>query len=288
MRLGAAGGCAKVVAMPSKPPSKELAELVRRHRKALGLTQLALARRVGLSAKHVNSIERASATASRATVLALANVLDAAPDVRDRLLVAAGYAVVAEPVPANTDAHSAVAAWTGHLCALPCFAFSNRGALLARNALAHLVLEAVFGPETPTEGGNFSAASLWSTLSRRIVHFPVFAGAIVERARREAAARRRAVISYDELSAILPGQEPSSGAPSWPWLPFQVDLDERCAFEVWFLSAGGPPLTAYDSPTVVLLVPTDDAAVRQLARLQERLAAADQVRANERMCAAVA
>ncbi len=69
---------------------------LRRLREGAGLSQSAVAKRVGLNASYINRLESGEREPPRAeTVLALADGLGVSGDERDRLLVAAGHLPVA-------------------------------------------------------------------------------------------------------------------------------------------------------------------------------------------------
>lgn len=65
--------------MPIKPSNRILAENVRRHRRALGITQEELARRLGVSQPRIAEIERAKGNVSMQTLDDLADSLEVAP-----------------------------------------------------------------------------------------------------------------------------------------------------------------------------------------------------------------
>ncbi|MGF1454176.1 MAG: helix-turn-helix domain-containing protein [Alphaproteobacteria bacterium] len=69
-------------------------ELLRSHRQARGVSQLALGVQTGLSQKHVSFLETGRSQPGRSVVLRLAEGLALAPGQRDRFLRAAGFAPV--------------------------------------------------------------------------------------------------------------------------------------------------------------------------------------------------
>src|SRR5262245_21849338 len=73
-------------------PPRDFGELLRDWRERRGMTQLALALRAGVSARHVSFLETGRARPSREMVLTLAEHLDIPLRARNTLLLAAAFA----------------------------------------------------------------------------------------------------------------------------------------------------------------------------------------------------
>jgi len=80
----------------------EFASLLKRKRKASGLSQSALAKAAGISPSYLNRIEKGDRNPPPAdTILRIASALRLSPAETDQLLVAAGYAPRRSPLPSS-------------------------------------------------------------------------------------------------------------------------------------------------------------------------------------------
>ncbi|MEV7593959.1 helix-turn-helix domain-containing protein [Streptomyces sp. NPDC089922] len=153
----------------------ELGARIRDLRRACALSQLELAALAGVSARHLSFVENGRSRPSRKVLLRLAEGLEAAPDLRDSLLVKAGYAPLADPA-GPLAGRTAVAEYVAgvHGAGGPAAAAGRRVLERApRTAVSALVL-AGGGPGTAATS---AAAALASRLGLRgVAAFGVEAG----------------------------------------------------------------------------------------------------------------
>ncbi|WP_328723149.1 helix-turn-helix transcriptional regulator [Streptomyces sp. NBC_00247] len=86
-----------------RQPHRPVGALVRRWRERRGYSQLVLATRADISARHLSFLETGRSSPSRDMVLRLGRHLELAPRERNQLLLAAGYAPVRTDSPLDTD-----------------------------------------------------------------------------------------------------------------------------------------------------------------------------------------
>ncbi len=134
--------------MSHAPRVVEIGDLLRQWRNHRGMSQMTLALDCGISSRHLSFIETGRARPSRDVALRLGECLRLSPQLRDRLLQAAGLAPEAGDGGAETpeDIHSAVAAAARIISATspwPAMAIDRRWTLVARNSAAALLLQGV-------------------------------------------------------------------------------------------------------------------------------------------------
>lgn len=246
----------------------ELGALLRRERIARKLSQLAVARHVGISRKHVAAIERGATRASRATLIAIVHALAGTQDLRDRVLVRGGYSVAAAPSPASATDH--LRTWLDHQRAQPMLAIDVDGRLLDANRAGHALLQALFGAGFES----FTAAETWATFHRRIVDFDRFATRMMARATRALALQRGEAPSAraitERLAPRVAAADPVDDDD--PWLRLRLRLDDgELDVLVVFTTAGAPPLAPIDSPRVLVVLPMDTATTARFAAFAAEL-----------------
>jgi transcriptional regulator with XRE-family HTH domain len=188
------------------PDGHSLGTLLRQWRGQRRLSQLDLAARAGVSARHLSFVETGRSRPSRELVLHLAEHLDVPLRERNAFLLAAGFAPLyrqramdaAEMGPVR-EALDAVL--EGHE-PFPAIVVDRHWTLVSANRPAGELLSEGVAPRLLTPPVNVLRVSLHPDgLAPRVVNFPAYAGHLVDRLRREAEAYGdpQLVALHDEL-----------------------------------------------------------------------------------------
>lgn len=256
--------------------------LLRSWRAARGASQLDLALRAGVSARHVSFVESGRARPSRAMLASLADALDVPEAERGALLVAAGFAP--EPAAASEAAAAASLAHVdraadvilARLEPYPAAVLDPHWNVLRANAGALRFLALFFGPDELAALGPLHTVRLLfaPALRARVLNWDEVAVASLQRLHREALAgdaAARALLT--ELRAA--GPLPAGGdvvdlahAPS-PVIPLEVSVPGgTLRLLVTITTLGTPHDVAVQALRLEVYLPADDAtdaALRALA-----------------------
>ncbi|MFH9983140.1 helix-turn-helix domain-containing protein [Streptomyces sp. NPDC017179] len=209
----------------SRQVSRPAGELMRRWREQRGYSQLALATRAEISARHLSFLETGRSKPSRDMVLRLGRHLDLSPREQNQLLLAAGYAPaytdssldVAEMLPVRAALHQIL---TGHE-PFPALVVDRNWNIVLSNAGFRLFAEGA-APELLQPPVNALRLALHpGGMQPRIMNFPDWRAQLLMRLQRrvELTAEPGLAELYRELSAY-----PGGGGPSRPPRTDHADL----------------------------------------------------------------
>ncbi len=199
----------------SRQVSRPVGELMRRWREQRGYSQLALATRAEISARHLSFLETGRSKPSRDMVLRLGRHLDLALREQNQLLLAAGYAPaytdspldVAEMLPVRGALHQIL---TGHE-PFPALVVDRNWNIVLSNAGFRLFAKDA-APELLQPPVNALRLALHPEgMQPRIINFPDWHAQLLTRLQRrvELTAEPGLAELYQELRAYPGGGEPS-------------------------------------------------------------------------------
>jgi len=219
------------------PRAADIGDLLRQWRNHRGISQMTLALDCGISSRHLSFIETGRARPSREVALRLGDCLQLSPQLRNRLLQAAGLApeLSDSDAEAPEDIDSAVAAARKFVNAsspYPAMAIDRRWTLVARNAAASVLLQGV--DETLLQG-DVNLLRLWlhpRGLSSRIVNIGQWRSHLIRRFHHQVERDLG-----DDLRPLLDEMRGYAGSEAWLerdeapdlTLPLSIRLDDVAA-----------------------------------------------------------
>ncbi|WP_105970696.1 helix-turn-helix domain-containing protein [Streptomyces geranii] len=261
----------------SRQVSRPVGELMRRWREQRGYSQLALATRAEISARHLSFLETGRSKPSRDMVLRLGRHLDLALREQNQLLLAAGYAPaytdspldVAEMLPVRAALRQIL---TGHE-PFPALVVDRNWNIVLSNSGFQFFAEGA-APELLQPPVNALRLALHPDgMQPRIVNFPDWRAQLLMRLQRrvELTAEPGLARLYQELIAY-----PAGGEPTRPPRTDQADLtlplrlryrDTELSLICTIATFGMPLDVTVAELAVEAFLPTDEATGELLKRL---------------------
>ena len=270
--------------------SHALGPILKEWRALRGVSQLDLANRSEVSARHISFVETGRSTPSRQMVMTLCEALDMPLRDRNRALVAAGYApqfpdsgILAEGI-AGDEARRVVQHILDMHDPCPAFAIDAGWNMVSANQAGLIVASKLLDPSllAPEDGVVNLIHTMFDDggLKRHIGNWPVVVTGMVSRLRREVEAHGRSGGAgeklYDlwqmaerERKRIAGGQSPTgTGLDEHPlMIPIDLMMDGelvRCATTITTL--GTPNDVLLEELRIEAFLPLDDAGKKVLTR----------------------
>lgn len=184
----------------------QVGPLLRDWRARRKLTQLELANRTGMSARHLSFVETGRARPSRALLLRVTDELDVPAGQRNEMLVAAGYAPFHEPSPVEIPRTPMVEAAIARLLKrhepYPAIATDSAANVVAMNRTTEIMLQGLPGPLVTAPVNAMRLALHPEGMARHVVNLAEWRGYLLGRLRRLIAHSGRECLQalYDEVT----------------------------------------------------------------------------------------